>query len=134
MDRSPTVALRAVYAALEAGVDGESLRSFFTEDAVTIEHPNRLKPKGAVSTLEVMLENVERGRTMLATQRYHVEEMVEVGERVVVRLTWTGTMAIDVGELRAGQVLTAQVAQFVQVRDGRVSRLETYDCYYPFEA
>ncbi len=133
MDRSPSVAVRAVYAALEAGVDADSLRSFFTDDAVTIEHPNRLKPKGAVSPLEAMLENVERGRTLLATQRYVVEEMLELGDRVAVRLTWTGTLAIDAGALRAGQVLTAQVAQFVQVRDGKVSRLETYDCYYPFE-
>jgi len=38
----------------------------------------------------------------------------------------------DVGALRAGTRLTAHMAGFFTVRDGLVTRHETYDCYEPF--
>ena len=41
-------------------------------------------------------------------------------------------MASDVGDLSAGQQLTAHVAQFVSVREGKIASVETYDCYQPF--
>jgi hypothetical protein len=34
--------------------------------------------------------------------------------------------------LGAGQQLRAHIAQFVSTRDGRISKIETYDCYEPF--
>ena len=47
-------------------------------------------------------------------------------------LTWRGRIAGDVGPFREGQELTAHIAQFIETRDGRVARIETYDCYEPF--
>lgn len=49
-----------------------------------------------------------------------------------MRSTWTGEIATDAGPFRAGQQLTAHVAQFIDVRDGRIASIETYDCYEPF--
>ena len=44
----------------------------------------------------------------------------------------TGEIARDFGPFRRGQTLTAHIAQFIETRDGRICRIETYDCYEPF--
>lgn len=61
-----------------------------------------------------------------------VRSFYEADGVVVSRLRWTGTVAKDVGPLKAGQQLVAHIAQFVEVADGRIASIETYDCYEPF--
>lgn len=132
MQTSPLVALRALHAALETGQHGRALLPLFTDDATTIERPNLIKPKGALLGLEQMLAGSEAGAGLLAKQTYDVHSAIEVGTTAIVRLTWTGLIARDVGPFREGQVLTAHIAQFVETRDGRVASIETFDCYEPF--
>lgn len=72
------------------------------------------------------------GAGMLRSQRYDVRDAVAVGDTAVVRLTWTGVVAADVGPLRAGQELVAHIAQFVVTDGERIVSIETYDCYEPF--
>lgn len=134
MSLSPVKIARALHAALEAGKHGEELRSLFTPDAVTVERPNVLKPAGATTDLDGMLKASTAGAGLLAKQSYDVHSAIEQGTLAVLRLTWTGEIARDVGPFRKGQVLTAYIAQFVETRDGRVARIETYDCYEPWGA
>ena len=47
-------------------------------------------------------------------------------------LTSSGTVAADIGRFVPGQQPTAHIAQFITVRDGRISAIATYDCYAPF--
>lgn len=129
---TPIEAARALHRALENGLHGEALRPFFTKDATTTEHPNAIKPRGAVVPLEQMLTNSASGAALLARQRYEVHSAIEHASTAILRLTWTGTVARDVGPFRAGQELTAHIAQFVTVEDGRVAAIETFDCYEPF--
>lgn len=129
---TPLATARALHAALEAGRHGEALRALFTEDACTIEHPNLVKPRGGKLPLEEMLTASTAGAGLLSSQRYDVHSAIELDESVVLRLTWTGVVASAVGPFRAGQVLTAHIAQFIKVRDSRVSFIETFDCYEPF--
>lgn len=129
---TPLESARALHAALEAGLHGEALRPLFTEDAQTVEHPNLVKPRGGKSSLEEMLAASSAGAGLLTSQRYDVHSALELEDSVVLRLTWTGVVARAVGPFRAGQVLTAHIAQFVKVRDSRVSFIETFDCYEPF--
>jgi len=132
MDLSPIAIARALHTALEAGEHGEALRSLFTDDAVTLERPNLVKPAGATSPLEQMLRASTAGAGLLCKQSYAVHSALEQGALAVLRLTWTGEIARDVGPFHAGQQLTAHIAQFVDTRDGRIARIETYDCYEPF--
>ena len=133
MMRSPIEAIRALHRALEQGKHGSELASLFTEDAVTIEHPNRIKPRGARTDLAAMMTASEHGAHLLARQSYDVHSAIAVGATAIVRLTWTGVIARAVGPFREGQLLTAHVAQFVETRDGRIASIETFDCYEPFE-
>jgi ketosteroid isomerase-like protein len=132
MSLSPIQIARSLYAALEAGKHGEELRAHFTDDAVTVERPNLIKPGGAAADLESMLAASRAGVGLLARQTWDVRSAIEHGPLAIVRLTWTAEVGRDIGLFRKGQRLTAHIAQFVETRDGRVARVETYDCYEPF--
>jgi len=79
-----------------------------------------------------MLASSRAGSRLLSAQRYDVHHSAQYGNTAVMRLTWTGTVAADAGAFRSGQQLTAYIAQFITVRDGRISAIATYDCYEPF--
>jgi len=132
MNQSPIAVARALHEALEAGVHGRALEEFFTPDANTVERPNLIKPRGALIALEQIMANSTAGAGLLAQQRYQLVDAVAHDDLAILRLLWTGTVAHDVGPFRAGQQLTAHIAQFVTTRDGRISKIETYDCYEPF--
>lgn len=134
MSRSPIAIARDLYDAIEAGKHGAELRAFFTADAVTVERPNLLKPAGARTELEDMVEAASAGASLLAWQSYEVRSAIELGTLAVLRVTWTGEIARDVGAFRKGQKLTAHIAQFIETRGCLVAGIETYDCYEPFEA
>lgn len=124
-------ALLALHRAIERGTHGSALAHLFTDDVVTVEHPNLIAPAGGVHDLQQMLDGSERGAALLSSQQYDVHSLQEVGDLVVARLTWTGTVAVDAGPLTAGQTLVAHIAQFITVREGRIARIETFDCYEP---
>ena len=130
---TPINVVHSLHRALEEGQQGEALRRLFTEDAVTIEHPNAVNPAGGTTHLEAMLAASERGGQLLSQQSYDVTDAIESGETAILRLRWTGTVSRDLGPFTAGQQLVAHIAQFVTVKGDRVSRVETYDCYEPFQ-
>ncbi|GAA3676808.1 SnoaL-like protein [Lentzea atacamensis] len=117
--------IHALHRALEAGQSGEELRRFFTADAVTVEHPNLIRPTGARTPLDKMLTASAAGVELLSSQKYDVHSTLSSGDTTIVRLTWTGV-------LRTGNQLVAHIAQFVETRDGLISSIETFDCYEPF--
>lgn len=125
---------RSLHEALVAGHHGEDLRPLFTDDAVTIEHPNLLNPDGATMQLEEMLAGATAGARLLARQRYDVHQAIDRDEEAVLRLSWTGVVARDAGPFAEGQELCAHIVQFIRTRDGRIHEIETYDCYEPFHA
>ena len=130
---TPLQVARALHAALESGLHGDALRPYFTEDASVLEHPNLIKPKGARIPIQNMIAESSKGAGLLSKQTYALREGIEHGDTAILRLTWTGIVARDLGPFRAGQVLTAHIAQFIVVRDGRVASIETFDCYEPFQ-
>lgn len=123
---------QSLHEALESGRHGEDLRPLFADDAVTIEHPNLLKPTGARMQLEEMLAGSSAGAELMARQRYDIHQAVENDDEVVLRLTWTGVVARDVGPFIKGQELRAHIVQFIRSRHGRIREIETYDCFEPF--
>jgi hypothetical protein len=133
MARDPIAVATSLLRALEAGLYGEDLRKYFAPSALTIEHPNRLKPEGARITLDQMLAASEVGAGLLSSQRYDVRSAAAVGDTAILRLTWRGVIARDAGPLRHGDELVAHIAQFVETADGLITSIETYDCYEPFE-
>ena len=129
---SPIETAQALHSAIELGRVGQELEDLFTEDVTITEYPNLVKPSGATAGLDTMLASSRAGARLLTAQRYDVHHAAQSGSTAILRLTWTGTVGADVGGFVAGQQLTAHIAQFITVRDGRISAIATYDCYEPF--
>src|SRR5215213_10129335 len=129
---SPIETTQALHTAIELGRVGRELEDLFTTDATVTEYPNLVKPSGGTANLGQLLAASRAGSRLLSTQRYEVHHAAQHGNTAIMRLTWSGTVGADVGRFVAGQQLTAHIAQFITVRDGRISAIATYDCYEPF--
>lgn len=124
--------VRAFIAALEAGAIGDDLASFYHPDVVLDEYPNRLNPAGARRGLPEILEGAEAGQRLMARQMFEIVTVTEAGDRVAVELNWTGELAMPMGMLKAGDQVTARIAQVIEFEDERIIRQRTYDCFDQF--
>ncbi|MCP3140124.1 nuclear transport factor 2 family protein [Pyxidicoccus xibeiensis] len=118
--------------ALESGATGEALAPFFHPDVVQREHPNALYRTGQTRDLKTMLADSERGKKLLASQRYAVRGTVAQGDSVALEVDWSGTLAVPAGNLPAGATMRAALGVFLTFQDGRIVSQRNYDCYEPF--
>ncbi len=118
--------------ALEQGVVGSALAEFFVPDVLQEELPNRLLPAGARRDLDAILAGAERGKQLMAAQRFEVRQAVAEGDRVVMEVRWTGTLALAMGSLPAGGTMRAHFAVFLDFRDGKIAGQRNYDCFEPW--
>ena len=124
----PLETLRSFFRAIEAG---ESLDAFLDPSMIQKEYPSAVAPAVSERDLAGVLAGAVAGSQLLATQRYDEIEAFEMGDRAIVRLTWTATVAKDLGPFTAGQRLTAHIALFATVRGNRIVHQASYDCYEP---
>lgn len=117
--------------ALEQGAVGERLAGFFTPDVVIEELPSRLKPNGERQSLEQALVGAERGRELLAWQRYEVLSSTVQGERVALEVAWSAELRVQVPGLPQGP-MKARSAMFLSFRDGKIAGQRNYDCFEPW--
>ena len=123
---------REYLAALENGEAGEALWRFFTPDFVQIEYPNALNPKGQRSDITSVMERSERGKPVLRSQRYAIENAVSNDDGVALEVEWTGVLAIPLAGLPAGGEMHAHFGVFLDFRDGKIARQRNYDCFEPW--
>jgi len=124
--------VRRYFAALEAGTTGRDLASFWTQDAVFDEYPNRLVPNGAHRDVAATLKSAEAGQKILVSQRYEVKNEMGLGNRVGMEVTWTGKMKDALGSVPAGGELKAYFSVWFDFRDGKIAAQRNYDCFEPF--
>lgn len=129
---SPIETAQALHGALQAGYHSDELKGLLTDDVTFTEYPNLIKPAGATTGLSSILAASRAGARLLSTQLYDVHHAVASGNTAILRLTWSGTVRDAAGPFAAGQRLTAHIAQFMTVRNGRVAAIASYDCYEPF--
>ncbi|MFH9007442.1 nuclear transport factor 2 family protein [Streptomyces afghaniensis] len=108
---------------------GEELAAFFHPDAVHTQLPNALFPDGTVRHLPDLIAAAQQGHMLLAEQHFEVINAVAAGDQVALEVTWSGTLAVPLGDLTAGQVLRAHIAAFLEFRDGKIIAQRNYDCY-----
>jgi ketosteroid isomerase-like protein len=123
---------REYLAALESGEPGDALRRFFTQDFVQIEYPNALNPRGQRSDLDSMVERCDRGKQVIRSQRFRIENAVESDDSLALEVEWTATLAIPLASLPAGGEMHAHIGVFLDFRDGKIARQRNYDCFEPF--
>jgi ketosteroid isomerase-like protein len=108
---------------------GEELAAFLHPDAVHTQLPNALFPDGTVRRLPDLIAAVQQGHKLLTEQDFEVINAVAAGAQVALEVMWSGTLAVPLGDLTAGQVLRAHVAAFLEFRDGKIIAQRNYDCY-----
>jgi ketosteroid isomerase-like protein len=109
-----------------ARFDDAALAALLHPEARISEMPNAINREGTERDVAAARAAFARGRAMLHSQSYDVHEVIEAGDTIAARATWRGRLAAT------GQELTAHIATFTQVRDGKVFRHATYDCYEAF--
>ena len=110
----------------------EDLRAVLHPDVQIHEYPNAISPSGSVRNRDEAVAAFLAGKELLSAQELDVHEAFAAGDRVAVRATWRGTLARSAGSLPAGRELVAHIAALLTVKDGKVRRHETFDCYDPF--
>jgi ketosteroid isomerase-like protein len=91
-------AAHRMLAAIETG-DEATLRQIYAENAVQVEHPNRLKPKGDRRDIDRMMADLKRGKVMLRSEHYDVLDATVSGDSVALQVKWTGIVNVPVGAL-----------------------------------
>jgi ketosteroid isomerase-like protein len=124
-------AARALLAAIERG-DGAALLALYAENAVQVEHPNRLKPKGDRRAPAKMAEDLERGKLLLAEQRYDVMDVTASGDQVALQVKWTGVLAVPLGGLRPGDAMVCESGIFLRFSGDRIVEQHNYDWFEDF--
>jgi ketosteroid isomerase-like protein len=126
-------ATRRLFAAIESG-DEATLRQIYAENAVQVEHPNRLKPKGERREIGKMMADLKRGKAILREERYEVLEAVASGDSVACQVRWTGILAVPVAALNAGDSMVCESGIFLKFSGDRVVEQHNYDCFEDFTA
>lgn len=133
----PTSLIQTYLTALQNGIVGEDLAQFFCEDAIQIELPNRLNPNGQTSDLANIISRSIQGQKILSAQSYTITNLIESSvsdesQKVAVEAHWIGTLAIPIGEMKAGMVMKANFAMFFELKNGKIWRQRNYDCFELF--
>jgi ketosteroid isomerase-like protein len=119
------------YKALEAG-DGDALFALYDPAVIQTEWPNQLKPKGDRRGLDRLKADFERGKGVLRSQSYDIKTLICGHDNIAVEATWEGVLAVPLGTLQPGDVMTAHIATVFTFRDGRIISQRNYDCFEPF--
>jgi ketosteroid isomerase-like protein len=120
---------RRYLAALEARQPIETIIGFYTPDAIQIELPNRLMPKGAKRGIAELREASARGRQVMSAERYELRSAVAAGDRVAMEVLWTGTAAVPLGSVPAGGEMRAHFAVCLDFDNGKIAAQRNYDCF-----
>jgi predicted ester cyclase len=118
--------------AVEDFAPADVLASFFTDDVVQREYPNRLFAGGRQHDLAAMLAASSRGRQILQSQRYELRNAIVQGDRLAAEIEWTGVLRSGFGPVPAGATMRAALGMFFTFRGGKIASIHNYDCYYPF--
>lgn len=111
--------------------DLDEVARWLHPEVQVVEHPNRVSPAGKRYDLAEIRAAGERGKALLASERYEVRAMIVEGDRAAVQLDWSGTLGVAAGPLPAGHVMRGQMCSIIELRDGKVWRQEQYDCFLP---
>ena len=126
-------AARRLFAAIEQG-DEQGLRTIYADNAVQVEHPNRLKPKGDRRGVDKMLADLKRGKAILREEHYEVISAAAQGDVAAVQVKWTGVLAVPVGALKPGDTMLCESGIFLRFEGDRVVEQHNYDCFEDFTA
>ncbi|MDB6080685.1 MAG: hypothetical protein JWO82_4432 [Akkermansiaceae bacterium] len=124
--------IRQYFAAVENRASEEDITAFFHPDVIQEEFPNRFSPQGARRDFTGLMDASNRGRMAVENERYEIVSAMAQGGRVAMEVKWSAVLKIPAGTLQPGDVMSARLGIFIELRDGKIFRQRNYDCFDPF--
>ena len=118
--------------AIESGVEFDELQKFLAPGIILETMPNRLLPRGSRDDLAGMRVSSERGKKVMASQKYEIQNEVANSDQVALEVNWTGTLAVPYETIPKGGQMRARFAMFLQFQDGKIVSQRNYDCFDPW--
>lgn len=105
----------------------------YREDVVWREMPQQYNPEGRGGDLAALYEAVRWGQAGFVDRRVDVQHILAVGNQVAMRYTFAATVSTDELPVPKGTRLRGAIAQFMTVRDGKISASTEYVSWLPPE-
>ncbi|MEO6098334.1 MAG: nuclear transport factor 2 family protein [Fibrobacteria bacterium] len=124
--------IRNYFKAIEGSVPLDRFQHFFHPDVVQYEFPSRLNPNGKARRKQALLEDFEKGKSVISRHVYTIKSLTADGNRVCVETEWIGTLAIQLGSLKPGDTMKADFGVFFRIEQGQIIEQNNYDCIHPW--
>ena len=117
---------------MEERKSSAELEKFYHPEIEQHEYPNAIVKNTMIRKLDDLKAGSEKGLAIMSKEEFEIRNLFSVGNVVILEAVWRGTLAVPVGNIPAGGVMTAYFAQFFQFKDGKIYRQRNYDCFEPF--
>lgn len=117
---------------VENRTSSSELEKFYHPEVEQIEFSNAIVKTTTFRKLQDLKEGSERGKAILSKESYEIKNLYSTENSVILEAVWTGTLSISIGNLKAGENMTAYFAQFFEFKDDKIYRQRNYDCFEPF--
>lgn len=124
--------IEAYFAEIEQGISAESFSKYYTDDALQIDFPNLMVPNGLTQAVSELQYSTTKSKGVLSSQKVDILRYFEVGNTLIVEASWTGTLALPIGQIPIGGQMKASFARFYEFENGKIRRQRNYDCFDPF--
>lgn len=129
-EQTPLNCVLGFVRAIEAGGGAAEVDTFLAEDFTLVEAPHILAPEGSTRSRDQVLAGADQSRHVVSGQRFDVRRTTCEGNRVVLEVDWSATLLMDLRYWDAGDTIRARTTSVFEVRDGRITSQDSYDCYF----
>ncbi|MDR6505503.1 nuclear transport factor 2 family protein [Arthrobacter oryzae] len=133
-EQTPLTCALGFIRALEAGGGAGEVGTFLADDFTLVEAPHLLAPEGSTRGRDQVMAGADQSRHVVSGQRFDVRRSTCEGNRVVLEMDWSATLLMDLRYWDAGETIRARTTSVFEVRDGRISSQDSYDCYFTGDA
>lgn len=112
--------------------DVAGMAAILDEDVRQTEHPNLLKPAGALRGRDDLCRDLERSGSVIRSQRYEIANLAAEGDVVHLAARWVGVLAMPLGKLAAGDEMSCQTSMLFRLEQGRIVEQQNFDCFADF--
>lgn len=92
-------------------------------DDVVFENVSNSGQSMKIEGRTAFAELAEQAATMFTIRHQAISNAVVDGSRVALEVDWTGTPAIDLGAMKAGEQVAMRGASFMTIADGKLTRI-----------
>ena len=118
---------------IETRKSADVLDKYYHPEIEQIEFPNAVVKNIILRNLKDLKDASERGQKIISKEEYEIKALYSFNNIVILEAIWKGTVSVPVGNISAGEKITAYFAQFFEFKDNKIYRQRNYDCFEPFK-